>query len=48
MHFRKKVKMLRKIFVICREKLSEETRKKADKLLDMYPSLKGFTRLRRR
>lgn len=38
----RKVQIPKKIFLIGRERLSEETSKKVDVLLDRYPSLKGF------
>jgi len=39
---KRKVKIPKKIFLIGREKLSEEKRHKVDGLLDKYPSLNGF------
>jgi len=42
LHRRREVKIPKKIFLIGREKLSEEGRKRADELLDKYPGLKGF------
>jgi transposase len=39
---RRKVQIPKKIFLVGREKLSEEKRQKVDKLLDNYPGLKGF------
>lgn len=39
---KRKVKIPKKIFLIGREKLSEEKRERVDKLLDKYSSLKGF------
>lgn len=39
---KRKVKIPKKIFLIGREKLSEEKRQRVDELLDKYPGLKGF------
>jgi transposase len=39
---KRKVKIPKKIFLIGRERLSEEKGHKVDGLLDKYPSLKGF------
>ena len=41
-HRKRKVQIPKKIFLVGREKLSEEKKHKVDKLLDNYPSLKGF------
>jgi len=41
-HRKRKVQIPKKIFLVGREKLSEEKKQKADKLLDNYPGLKGF------
>ncbi len=41
-HRRKKVQIPKKIFLVGREKLSEEKRQKVDTLLEKYPGLKGF------
>lgn len=37
-----KVQIPKKIFLVGREKLTEEKRQKVDKLLEKYPALKGF------
>ena len=39
---KRKVQIPKKIFLVGREKLSEERRQKVDELLDRYPGLKGF------
>ena len=39
---KRKVKIPKKIFLIGREKLDEEGKKRIDKLLALYPGLKGF------
>ena len=39
---KRKVKIPKKIFLIGREKLTEEKRQRVDELLDKYPGLKGF------
>jgi len=39
---KRKVRIPKKIFLVGREKLSEETKGKLDSLLERYPSLKGF------
>jgi len=39
---RKKVQIPKKIFLVGREKLTEERRQKVDTLLDKYSGLKGF------
>ena len=41
-HRKRKVQIPKKIFLVGRERLSEEKRQKVDKLLDQYPGLKGF------
>jgi transposase len=41
-HRRKKVQIPKKIFLVDREKLSDEKRQKVDTLLEKYPGLKGF------
>jgi len=41
-HRKKKVQIPKKIFLVGREKLTEERRQKVDTLLDKYPGLKGF------
>jgi transposase len=41
-HRKRKVQIPKKIFLVGREKLSEEKKQKVDKLLDNYPGLKGF------
>jgi len=41
-HRKRKVKIPKKIFLVGREKLSEEKRQRVDELLERYPSLKGF------
>jgi len=41
-HRKRKVKIPKKIFLISREKLSEEKKQRVDELLDKYPGLKGF------
>lgn len=41
-HWKRKVQIPKKIFLIGGEKLSEETRQKLHGLLEKYPSLKGF------
>ena len=41
-HRKRKVQIPKKIFLVGREKLSEEKKQKVDKLLDKYPGLKGF------
>jgi len=41
-HFRRKIQIPKKIFLITRERLTEEGKTKVDKLLDKYSSLKGF------
>ena len=41
-HRKRKVKIPKKIFLIGREKLSEEKKQRVDELLERYPSLKGF------
>lgn len=38
----RKVRIPRKIFLIGREKLSDEKKQKVNDLLDKYPGLKGF------
>jgi transposase len=39
---KRRVKIPKKIFLIGREKLSEERKQRVDELLDKYPGLKGF------
>lgn len=39
---KRKVKIPKKIFLIGREKLTEEKKQRVDELLDKYPGLKGF------
>jgi transposase len=41
-HRKRQVQIPKKIFLVGRERLSEEKRQKVDKLLDQYPGLKGF------
>ena len=41
-HRKKKVQIPKKIFLMGREKLTEERRQKVDALLESYPGLKGF------
>ncbi len=41
-HRKRQVQTPKKIFLVGREKLSEEKEQKVDKLLDNYPGLKGF------
>jgi len=41
-HRKRRVKIPKKIFLIGREKLSEEKKQRVDELLDRYPGLKGF------
>ena len=41
-HRKKKVQIPKEIFLVGREKLTEERRQKVDTLLDKYPGLKGF------
>lgn len=41
-HQKRKVQIPKKIFLIAGEKLSEETKRKLETLLEKYPSLKGF------
>jgi transposase len=41
-HRKRKVQIPKKIFLVGREKLTEEKRQKVDALLDNYPGLKGF------
>jgi transposase len=41
-HRKRNVQIPKKIFLVGREKLSEEKKQKVDKLLDNYPGLKGF------
>jgi len=41
-HRKRQVQIPKKIFLIGREKLTEEKRQKVDTLLDKYPGLKGF------
>jgi len=41
-HRKRKVQIPKKIFLVGREKLTEERRQRVDKLLDDYPGLKGF------
>lgn len=43
-HWKRKVRIPKKIFLVGGEKLSEETRVKLDNLLNKYPSLKDFYR----
>jgi transposase len=40
--WRRRVRIPKKIFLIAGKRLSEEARQKVDKLLDRYPTLKGF------
>jgi len=39
---KKKAQIPKKIFLVGREKLSEEKRQKVDRLLEKYPGLNGF------
>jgi len=39
---KRKVKIPKKIFLIGRDKLSEEKKQKVDELLNRYPTLQGF------
>ena len=39
---KRKVQIPKKIFLVGRERLSEEKRQRVDELLDKYPGLKGF------
>jgi transposase len=41
-HRKRKVQIPKKIFLVGREKLTEERRQKVDTLLERYPGLKGF------
>jgi len=41
-HRKRQVQIPKKIFLVGREKLTEEKRQKVDKLLEKYPALKGF------
>ena len=41
-HRKRKVTIPKKIFLIGRERLSEEKKQRVDELLDRYPGLKGF------
>lgn len=41
-HRKRKVQIPKKIFLVGRERLTEEKRQKVDALLDKYPGLKGF------
>jgi transposase len=41
-HRKRQVQIPRKIFLVGREKLTEEKRQKVDTLLEKYPTLKGF------
>ena len=41
-HRKRQVHIPKKIFLVGREKLSEEKRQKVDTLLEKYPTLKGF------
>jgi transposase len=41
-YLRRKVQIPKKIFLVGKEKLTEEKRQKVDALLEKYPGLKGF------
>lgn len=41
-HRKRQIQIPKKIFLIARERLTDEKREKVDKLLEKYPSLKGF------
>ena len=41
-HRKRKVQIPKKIFLVGREKLTEEKKQKVDTLLEKYPGLKGF------
>ncbi len=41
-HRKRRVQIPKKIFLVGREKLTDEKKQKVDKLLDNYPGLKGF------
>jgi transposase len=41
-NFKRRIKIPKRIFLVGRERLSEEAKQKVDKLLDKYPGLKGF------
>jgi phage-related protein len=41
-YLRRKVQIPKKIFLVGREKLTEEKKQKVDALLERYPGLKGF------
>ena len=43
-NFKRRIKIPKKIFLVGRERLSEEAKQKVDKLLDKYPGLRGFYR----
>lgn len=41
-HRKRQIQLPKKIFVVGREKLSDEKRQKVDILIENYPTLKGF------
>ena len=41
-NFKRRIKIPKKIFLVGKERLSEEAKQKVDKLLDKYPGLRGF------